>query len=141
MLFKCFHNHCNQTINPSPSNNFLQIYQYWDVNPIVHNTCMNEDLAPIINGDYFITNKNYIRIRSDNNYNLTSHLLMHEFDNFLANIIKPNMRSLFNILLLMCFAFYYGHKWNLVLYTSWELATIVEQISNHVWGTCDKNNI
>lgn len=98
MLFKCFHNHCNQTINPSPTNNFLQIYQYWDINLIVHNICMNENLAPIINGDYFITNKNYIRIRNDNNYNLTFHLVMHEFDNFLASIIKPNMRSFFNTL-------------------------------------------
>jgi hypothetical protein len=98
MLFKCFHNHCSQIINLSPTNNFLQTYHYWDANPIVHNICTNEDLVPIINGDHFITNKNYIRRRNDNNYNITFHLLMHEFDNFVINKIKPILIRLFNTL-------------------------------------------
>jgi hypothetical protein len=98
ILFKCFHNHCSQTINPNPANNFLQTYHYLDANPIVHNICMNEDLVPIINVNFFITNKNYIRRRSDNNYNLTFHLLMHEFDNFIASRIKSIMRRLFDTL-------------------------------------------
>ncbi len=95
MLFKCFHDHCNQIINPSLANNLLQTYHYWDTNPIAHNVCMNGNPTPIISNGYFITSNNYLTRKNDCKYNLMFHLLMHEFCNFPTNWIKL-MHGLFS---------------------------------------------
>jgi hypothetical protein len=88
MLFKCFHDHCSQVINPNLVNNLLQTYHYWDANPIARNVCMNGNLALVINNGYFITNKSYISRKNDCRYSLMFHLLVHEFCNFPVNWVK-----------------------------------------------------